>query len=184
MTGRIESLCAAYERQVRLPWDENLAGAQRVWFAVYPPSRERRLRLRLPLFEQATLRAGKRWEHLDLTTAFAEWMAAHESREAYFAKPERLALGVKRFEPFLASRVRDALGASDSSTVVALSGIGAVFGLASVSQLVAEVARAIQGRLLVFFPGSTEEGLFKLLDATKGFNYHAVAITADAGEYP
>jgi len=184
MTSTIEALCANYEAQVRLPWDDNLAGPQRVWFAVYPPSHERRLRLHVPLFETATKNAGKGWKHIDLTGEFAQWMGGHGSREDYFRKPEALGLGLKRFEPALASRVGDVLHGSDvgKSTVVALTGVGSLFGLASVSQLVSEVSPKIRGRLLVFFPGHTENGLFKLLDATAGYNYLAVAITAEGGD--
>ena len=183
MMGRIEALCLNYERQVALPWDDNLAGSQRVWFAVYAPELERRLRLRLGLFEDATRNSGKRWKNIDLTAAFAEWLAAHDSRDAYFANPQHLSLGVKKFESSLAARVREALQTTDvdANTVVALSGIASLFGLASVSTLVADVAPDIRGRLLVFFPGHTEEGLFKLLDATKGYNYLAVAITTERG---
>ena len=184
MTNTIEALSNSYLRQVRLPWENNLAGPQRVWFAVYPPSHERRLRLRLQLFETATKTAGKGWLHRDLTASFAQWMGTHASREDYFAKPEALELGLKRFEPALASEVRATLesAAVNTSTVVAISGVGALFGLASVSRLISDVSPAIRGRLLVFFPGSTENGLFKLLDATAGYNYLAVAITAEGGD--
>lgn len=184
MTSTIEALCSNYEAQVRLPWEDNLAGPQRVWFAVYPPSNERRLRLRIPLFETATKKAGKRWRHLDLTATFAQWMGEHEARDDYFRKPEALALGLKQFQPTLARVVGDALDAGDAakSTVVALSGIASLFGLASVSQLVSDVSPKIRGRLLVFFPGHAENGLFKLLDATAGYNYLAVAITAEGGD--
>lgn len=184
MTSAIDSLCNNYERQVKLPWEDNLAKPQRVWFAVYPPPNERRLRLRLPTFETATKDAGKGWKHLDLTCAFADWMGSHDSREAYFGNPEALALGLKRFQPTLAAKVRAVLEGDDVSkrTVVALSGIASLFGLASVSQLVADVAPSIEGRLLVFFPGHKENNLYKLLDATTGYNYLAVAITADGGD--
>lgn len=184
MTSTIEALRSKYEDQVRLPWEDNLAGPLKVWFAVYPPANERRLRLRLTLFETATKAAGKRWKHLDLTSAFARWMSEHGAREDYFEKPEALQLGLKRFEPALAKQVRDVLAANDvdKSTVVALSGIGSLFGLASVSSLVADVNESIRGRLLVFFPGHTENSRFMLLDATKGYNYLAVAITAEGGD--
>lgn len=184
MTSTIESLCNSFEKQVKLPWEENLAGPQRVWFAVYPPSTERRLRLRLPLFETAARAAGKGWKHVDVTSAFAEWMGGHEAREEYFARPEALQLGLTRFEPTLAATVRATLEADDVGrhTIVAVSGIASLFGLASVSRLVSDVAPLIRGRLLVFFPGSKENDLFKLLDATKGYNYLAVAITPEGGD--
>ncbi len=183
MGGRVEVLSRNYERQVTLPWDDDLAGPQRVWFAVYAPDLERRLRLRFPLFENATRAAGKRWKRFDLTSLFAEWMAAHDAREDYFQSPQHLGLGIKKFEPYVAEHVRDVLtrGDVDSNTVVALSGVASLFGLASVSTLVSDVAPAIKGRLLVFFPGHTEQGLFKLLDATRGYNYLAVPITAESG---
>jgi len=43
----IDRLLTNYARQVRLPWSVNTSGKQRVWFAVYPPSEERRVRARL-----------------------------------------------------------------------------------------------------------------------------------------
>ena len=41
--SRIDDLCRNYARFVCLPWPEHLAGAQRVWFAVYDRMDERRL---------------------------------------------------------------------------------------------------------------------------------------------
>ena len=46
--NEIEGLLKAYERFLQLPWDRTLAGPQKVWFAIYEPAQERRLRLRLP----------------------------------------------------------------------------------------------------------------------------------------
>jgi hypothetical protein len=54
----IDRLVSNYSRQVRLPWSALMAGKQRVWFAVYPPSEERRVRARLPQFEALTLDSG------------------------------------------------------------------------------------------------------------------------------
>ena len=42
--GRIEDLRHQYERFASLPWPDHLAGAQRIWFAVYDPMDKRRLR--------------------------------------------------------------------------------------------------------------------------------------------
>ena len=52
--NRIEALRANYARYVSLPWDRSLPAPQRVWFAVYDPFDERRLRLHLPSFEIAS----------------------------------------------------------------------------------------------------------------------------------
>lgn len=182
--GKIEALCDAYDKQVRLRWDPTLAGPQRVWFLVYSPDQERRLRLRLPLFETATIGAGHKWRHVDLTTAFARWMSDHEYREAYFASPERLELALKDFGRFVADEVRDHLKASgvDDQTVVAILGIASLFGLTRVSELVQEVVPFVRGRLLVFFPGQLEGSNYRLLDARDGWNYLAVPITAENGD--
>lgn len=48
----IDRLLTNYSRQVRLPWSPHAARKQRVWFAVYHPSEERRVRARLPQFEE------------------------------------------------------------------------------------------------------------------------------------
>ena len=189
--SEIERLIKNYERFVRLPWERNLAGPQKVWFVVYDKAQERRLRFRIPEFEITTKNAGHGWVHHDLTDAFAEWMAAHEYREAYFEDPEALDLALAdQFLPFLAQRLRAVLSAPgvDDDTVVAISGVGALFGLARVSLLVDRVSPSIRGRLLVFFPGSVDINKdnpwpgrnFRLLDARDGWDYHAIVITADA----
>ena len=52
--SEIEKLVESYEKYITLPWDTNLAGPQKVWFAEYDPSQERRLRLRIEAFQTAT----------------------------------------------------------------------------------------------------------------------------------
>ena len=54
----VDDLLEAYRKFVSLPWQQNLAPAQRVWMAVYPPDQERRVRLHVPDFELATMEAG------------------------------------------------------------------------------------------------------------------------------
>ena len=53
--SRIETLRRNYQRIRGLHWDQNTAGSLRVWLAVYDKEDERKLRLRLGLFEEATL---------------------------------------------------------------------------------------------------------------------------------
>src|SRR5690349_13416343 len=84
----IDRLLKNYSRQVNLPWSVNTAGKQRVWFAVYPPEEERRVRARLRQFESLTLEAKHGWVTVDLTPVLPEWLAAHEYREAIFSEPE------------------------------------------------------------------------------------------------
>ena len=80
----VDELLAAYRRYVSLPWQQNLAGPQRVWMAVYPPEQERRVRLHWPAFQEATNEFRHPWALIDITTVFERWMADHAYRDAYF----------------------------------------------------------------------------------------------------
>ena len=71
----VEDLCRAYERFIGLPWNPSLAGPQKVLFCIYDTRDERRLRARLGEFEVATKRQGHVWRQVELTDAFAHWMA-------------------------------------------------------------------------------------------------------------
>ena len=68
----IDDLAISYGRFVGLPWSQTLSGAERVWFALYAPEHERRLRKRLSDFEQRTVRAQHQWVPVDFTDAFAQ----------------------------------------------------------------------------------------------------------------
>lgn len=115
----------AYERFICLEWTPNLAGPQRVLFAVYDPKDERRVRARLGEFENATKQAQRTWYSCDLTTAFAEWLGSHRYREAYFEDPSDLEIALGTFEIDVASRVREVLAAAaeDERSVVAVYGV-------------------------------------------------------------
>ena len=91
--NRIDLLKKNYQRLCEHSWDRNVAGAQRVWLAVYDKEDERKLRLRLGLFEEATLHTGHKWMAIDLTDAFANWMCGPDNAgyaESYFESPESL----------------------------------------------------------------------------------------------
>ena len=177
----VDELLTAYRKFVGLPWQANLAPAQRVWMAVYPPEHERRLRLHLPAFKTATNEQHHPWALVDITTAFETWMASHEYRDDYFEDPDLLETALPAFFRHLVKQVRDHLSThSDPGGVVALLGAGALFGLGDVvkvSALLNEVNDAIAGRLLVFFPGEHEGNSYRLLDARDGWNYLAIPIT-------
>lgn len=179
--SRIEKLRSKYEGYVSLPWDASLPGAQRVWFAVYGPADECRLRLHLPSFEIATREAGHGWHSVDVTSAFATWMAAQDYREAYFKSPKKLLNPHPDFEAAVAGQVREELEKADEAVVVALTGVASLFGFMKVSRLMEMVQDSIRGRLLVFFPGEHKDDTYRLLDARDGWNYHAVPITAAGG---
>lgn len=177
----VDDLLDAYRKFVSLPWQQNLAPAQRVWMAVYPPEHERRIRLHLPDFELATREAEYTWALIDITTSFERWMAHHEYRDQYFASPELLETALPAFFDELISEVRDQLHKHASvDGVVGLLGAGTLFGLGDavkVSALLNAVNDVIAGRLLVFFPGEHEGSSYRLLDARDGWNYLATPIT-------
>ena len=181
--NEIEGLLKAYERFLQLPWDRTLAGPQKVWFAIYDPSQERRLRLRLPEFEVATKSAGHSWAHVDLTDMFANWMAKHDYHEAYFEQPEDMDLALQDFASFVSQQIIDALTAPgvDVNMMVAVSGLASLFGLTYASAIFETVAPSIRGRLLVFFPGQHNGSNYRFLDARDGWNYLAVPIAGIEG---
>lgn len=179
--GRIETLAARYRDFIAAPWQRTLAGGQRVLMVVYDPDLERVFRARCGEFEQVTKSAGHAWRQVDVTGAFAEWMAADEYRDAYFEVPEDLSLKLdgerSEFTQYVASRLRDVLQGEDENTVVALTGVAALFGLAHVSDVLKLVERDIRGRLVVFFPGAHDAGNYRLLDARDGWSYLAACIS-------
>lgn len=181
MSSRVARLVQNFERHAAIPWPMNLAGAQRVWFAVYDKHDERRVRARVGEFALASGRAGHAWALVDLTDAFPEWLASHDYRDAYFENPEALEVAMDDFLEHACSRVRSVLDASDANTLVALVGVGALFPFIKTSALVKSVQDAVKGRLLVFFPGTHENNVYRLLDARDGWNYMAVPITSEDG---
>lgn len=173
----IDDACDAYERQLKLPWRDHLAGAEKVWMLVYRPDQERRLLQRIDRFETATVAAGRPWRQIDISESFEQWLGSHEYREEYLAEPENLEFGaLDEFAQQLANDVREQLGAVSPDSVCGLLGVASMFGLIRASRLIAEVAPAIPGRLLVFFPGSRDENNYRLLDGHDGFDYLAVPI--------
>jgi hypothetical protein len=97
----VEDLLDAYRRFVSLPWQQNLAPAQRVWMAVYPPQHERRVRLHVPDFQVATGEAGHAWAQIDIMGSFERWMADHDYREEYFEAPRLLETALPAFFDYL-----------------------------------------------------------------------------------
>src|SRR5256885_7450832 len=116
-----DRLITNYARQVRLPWSANMAGQQRVWFAVYPPAEERRVRARLPQFEALTLEANHGWTNVDLTPLLPQWIAGHEYRETIFTQPQFLSVD-NELEVMAAERIRESLSHNDANSVVAITG--------------------------------------------------------------
>jgi Domain of unknown function (DUF1788). len=166
---------------MRVPWRGDAAAAQRVIFCVYNEDDELRLRARIDEFDLATRDSGHKWFAFDLTDTFAEWMSAQRYAERYYQKPALLATLLPKYLEYIAGIFHQFLDSSgaDNESVVALSGVGSLFGLCKVKDIVDNLAPMVKGRLVVFFPGTFENDNYRLLDGYDGWNYLSVPITAD-----
>jgi len=176
--AELDLLLKAYDSHVSTPWRDGLSGSERVWFLVYSPTNERRLRRRLNEFAIATRDAGYGWKHLDITDAFPQWIASQRHTDGFFKRPD--GLPEKRFVESAASLIRSTLESAANRDVVAVSGTGSLFGLTPLSAVLKLVDDAIKGRLLVCFPGTYERDYhrYRLLGAGEGWSYLAAPILA------
>lgn len=178
--ARIEDLAELYGRHIATPWQRTVSGAQRIIMLVYDKELERSLRARKLAFETATREGGYDWHEVDITAAFSKWIAADDYREEYFASPADLQLKLEaEFAQYVADRIREVLTRADvgEGSVVAVLGVGALFGFIRISQVLKLVERDIRGRLVVFFPGHKDGNNYRLLDARDGWNYLAASIS-------
>lgn len=178
--ARIEDLAELYGQHVATPWQRTVAGAQRVIMVVYDKDLERTLRARKGEFETRTKAAGHSWHEVDVAAAFADWLTAQRYRASYFAAPTKLGSKLQsEFPEFVAARIRAGLTGDSVSedSVVAVFGVGSLYGFTHVSEVLKLVEGDVRGRLVVFFPGSIEQNNYRLLDARDGWNYMAVPIS-------
>lgn len=185
--SKIKRLVDNYARHLAIPWRDDAAPEQRVIFCVYPEYDELRLRARLDEFEIVTRRANHDWALFDLTDSFPNWLATHKYVATYFRQPETLetryetSVGGTSYQEWIVSTFmrfceEKTVGPDD---VVAMCGVGSLFGFLKVKGVVDLLAPIVPGRLVVFFPGSYEENNYRLLDAYDGWGYLAVPITPD-----
>ena len=180
---KVQQLVHNYQRFVHLPWPTNIAGSQRVWFAVYPPTEERNVRAQISEFEIATRDAHHKWSLIDLTNIPAIFISEHGYRESYFNEPETVSSIEDDLKDYIVSFLRTEFKSpdNDENTVVAIMGTGALFGFTHISSIISAIDTTIKGRLLVFFPGVYEKNQYRFMDARDGFNYMAIPITCDEG---
>lgn len=179
--SKTKQLLQSYTKYISIPWRSDAAAAQRVIFCVYNENEELRLRARIDEFEIATKHAKHEWKIFDLTDTFAEWLAGQRYAKSYFQKPHLLSTLLPKYLVYISEKFEDFLkekGVGEDS-VVALTGVGSLFGLIKVKEAVDQFAPMVPGRLLVFFPGSYDNNNYRLLDGYDGWNYLAVPITAD-----
>lgn len=150
--------------------------------AIYDPTNERKVRARLGQFELVTKQLDRKWRLVNIEPVFAEWMAANKRRDQLFGNPKAIAPALSAYRKHLTEHVKAELNEADSQTVVALTGVGSLFGLWSVSELIQSVAGNIQGILLVLFPGRHEGTTYRMMDARTSWNYLALPIEAKVGD--
>jgi hypothetical protein len=179
--SRIKRLLHSYRKYIAVPWRDDAAAAQRVIFCVYNENEERSLRARIDEFELATRQTGHDWLSFDLTDSFATWLISQRYAQSYFKKPHLLTILLPKYLTFIAAEFAAALEKNkiNQNSVVALQGVGSLFGFLKIKEVVDKLAPMVDGRLLVFFPGSYENNNYRLLDGYDGWNYLAVPITAD-----
>src|SRR5690554_3606472 len=167
--SNVKRLIDFYGRFIALPWRDDAAAAQRVVFCVYPETEELRLRANLGEFELVTRQNG----HV--------WMAEQKYAKGYFRSPAKLATVIHRYLDWLEARFTAELSnqGAGNNHVVTLYGVGSLFGLLKVKEVVDRLAPHVNGRLSVLFPGSFENNNYRLLDGYDGWNYLATPITAD-----
>lgn len=179
--SKIKRLTQSYSKYISVPWRDDAAAAQRVIFCVYNETEELRLRAKVDEFEIATRAAGHDWALFDLTDTFPNWLASQRYAKSYFEKPNLLLTLLPKYLTYIETEFAAFLqtkGANEGF-VVALKGVGSLFGFLKVKEVVDKLAPMAKGRLLVFFPGSYEDNNYRLLDGYDGWNYLAVPITAD-----
>jgi lipopolysaccharide biosynthesis protein len=179
--SRIKRLIQSYSKYVAVPWRNDAAAAQRVIFCVYNETEELRLRAKIDEFEIATRAAGHEWALFDLTDTFPNWIASQRYAKSYFQKPGLLPTLLPKYLTHIETEFTTFMQdrGADDNFVVALKGVGSLFGFLKVKEVVDKLAPIAKGRLLVFFPGSFEDNNYRLLDGYDGWNYLAVPITAD-----
>ena len=179
--NRIKRLLDSYAKFITVPWRDDAAAAQRVIFCVYNENDELRLRSKVEEFELATRQSGHEWFVFDLTDTFADWLSPQRYAESYFRKPDLLSTLLPQYLTYISDQFSIFLDERDvdNNGVVALKGVGSLFGLLKVKLVVDKLAPMVKGRLVVFFPGTFENNNYRLLDGYDGWNYLAVAITAN-----
>lgn len=179
--SKVKRLLQNYGRFIAIPWREDAAAPQRVIFCVYDENDELRLRAKIDEFEIITKQAGHDWAVFDLTDTFPHWLSGQRYAKSYFQNPNLLATVLPKYLPYIVEAFKQFLEKHEANpnSVVALKGVGALFGFLKVKDVVAHLAPLVPGRLVVFFPGSYENNNYRLLDGYDGWNYLAVPITAD-----
>jgi hypothetical protein len=149
-----------------------------VIFCIYNKQDERRPRAKIDEFKLVSRQTRHVWIVFDLTDTFTRWLAVQRYARKCLQESHLLLLFLPWYLSFINQEFTSFLQekAVDEQAVVALKGVGSLFGLLGV---VYNLAPLINGRLLVFPPGSYKQNNYKLLDAYDGWNYFVIPIAVE-----
>src|SRR5690606_36698444 len=101
------------------------------------------------------------------------WLASQRYAKSYFQKSHLLSTLLPRYLAFITDEFETFLQKNEigPDSVVAIKGVGSLYGFLKVKEVVDKLAPMVKGRLLVFFPGSFENYTYRLLDGYDGWNY-------------
>jgi hypothetical protein len=158
-----------------------LSEQEKVWFCVYDPPYERRLKARLDEFTIKTQEAGHTWRHITITGIFESWLIENEYHNEYFSNPSDLEYDLPDFIRHLVLLLSKEMEGADANTVVAVTGVGSLYGIVRASDVIDQLIKRtpIPGRLVFFFPGDRDASNYRLLKARDGWNYLATPIEAE-----
>lgn len=178
--SKVKKLVQSYGKFIAIPW-RDVAPAQRVIFCVYNEQEELRLRAKVEEFELTTRENGHDWALFDLTDTFAEWLCVQRYAKSYFEKPQLLRPLLPKYLEFIVQKFESDMQEYyvNENAVIGLMGVGSLFGLLKVKEVVDRLAPFVKGKLLILFPGSYENNNYRLLDGYDGWNYLAIPITGD-----
>lgn len=179
--SRLHDLIKAYSKFISLPWQKEIAASQRVIMCVYDEQDELKFRAIKDEFAIATNQSNHNWVEYDLTDIFPKWLMSNPNAQKCFVKPYLFPSLLHTFRNFIVNDFQNFINnhSVDPNSVVALTGVGTLFGFIKVKEMLEAISPLVKGRLVVFFPGSYENNNYRLLDAYDGWNYLAVPITAD-----
>jgi hypothetical protein len=140
--SKFKRLVKSYGKYIAIPWRADAAVAQRVVFCVYNESDELRLRSKIDEFEIVTRQSGHNWALFDLTDSFAQWLTSQKYVRSYFKKPNLLATLYPKYLEYIIVSFDQFLEQhkADETYVVAIKGVGSLFGFLKVKEVVEKLA--------------------------------------------
>lgn len=157
--SKIKQLINSYKNFISIPWKEDAAAAQRVIFCVYGETEELKLRSKIEEFEIITRQAGHQWAVYDLTDTFANWLSNQRYAKSYFEKPHLIFTLIPKYLDYIVLKFQFFLKerAVDDNYVVALNGVGSLFGFLKVKDVVDQLAPLVRAGCLYFSREATRE---------------------------